>query len=121
MKTLSIALLAAHSLGSFACRRTTPRLAIEDVIELKEKMCACKDKACANEVSHELSTWVSEDKADGKPRVSTDDDKKIAALTKELDTCMTKLMSNTTDTAPAVPAGEPATVPAGDKTADDKR
>jgi len=95
MNKHSIAILAC-SLASFACRKTTPDLAIEDVIELREKMCACKDKACADRVSEALNKWISEDKAEGKPRVSEDDDKKIAAVTEELTNCMTKLM-----TAPA--------------------
>ena len=47
MKTFSIAILAAYALGSSACKATTPRLAIEDVMELKEKTALSREEAAA--------------------------------------------------------------------------
>ena len=144
MKNLSIAILAAVSLFSFAgCKKGGAADAINKMSEFKDKMCACKDKACADKVSEEMNKWGSEQKGDKEAKVTEDDAKKMAAVTEEFSKCMTKLMMPDTaapppaapagdkpadpaaPAAPAAPAGDkpadPAAPPAGDKKPDDKK
>jgi hypothetical protein len=97
MKKISIAFLAAMSLAAFGCNKNNKNKdgeSIAKMTELKDKMCACKDKACSDTVSDELSKWTQEQaKAAGDKPVppSKDDAKKTAAITAELVKCMLKL------------------------------
>jgi hypothetical protein len=97
MKKISIAFLAAMSLAAFGCNKNNKNKGSESIAkmtELKDKMCACKDKACSDTVSDELSKWTQEQAkaADDKPiPPSKEDAKKTAAVTDEMIKCMLKL------------------------------
>jgi hypothetical protein len=88
--------------------------------EARDAICACKDMACANEVSKKMAAQASSgDMAMEKP---TDDDMKVM---KEMSECMTKLASSGGD-KPAADDKKPAAEdkkPAADdkKPADDKK
>lgn len=70
------------------------------VIKIKtysDQMCACKDAACAEKITNEMTTWGQamakkyEGKDEGKP--SEAQTKAIEAATTRLAECMTKLMA----------------------------
>jgi len=107
MKT-SFAFLAAMSLAGSGCHKNQDKggASIARMTELKNKMCACKDKACSDKVSEELSAWKqSQDKPGDKPmRLSEEDDRKLEDVTDELTQCLLKL---------EVPGGSGGAGPAG--------
>jgi hypothetical protein len=86
---VSLACTAACSKGSGAAA------AIAKTNELRDKMCACKDKACIDQVSAELAKWGSEHKAAAGDKVSDDDQKKLTATNDELTKCMSRIASET--------------------------
>jgi hypothetical protein len=108
MKKISIAFLAAMSLAAFGCNKNKDGESIAKMTELKDKMCACKDKACSDTVSDELSKWTQEQakSAGGKPvPPSKENAEKTAAVTDEMIKCMLKL---------EIPGGAGAAGAAGD-------
>lgn len=114
MKNLSIAFLAAMSLASFGCKKKGAdgggyTAAMDD---FATKMCACKDKACADGVSTDMAKWSTEYASKpGAAKVSADDGAKVAAAGQKLADCMTKIA---TDSAmAAVPAAGSDTMMAG--------
>lgn len=82
--------------------------AIAKMTELKDKMCACKDKACTDQVTQEMTRWGSEHKGGETAKVSEEDQKKLVAVTGDMTTCMTKIM-----TAAATAAGSAAAAGSG--------
>lgn len=92
MKKISIAFLAVMSLAAFGCNKNKDGESIAKMTELKDKMCACKDKACSDTVSDELSKWTQEQaKAAGGKPPSKEHAEKTAAVTDEMIKCMLKL------------------------------
>jgi hypothetical protein len=69
--------------------------AIKMLSEFKDQMCACKDVACANKVSDEMTKWSHE-----KPQTDAPPDveslKQMEDLTKQMTACMTKAMTPAT-------------------------
>jgi hypothetical protein len=139
MKNLSIAILAALSLLSFAgCKKKGGGSdAVAKMTEFKDQMCKCADKACAEKVTEAMTKWSSDmakESGDKAAKMSEDDTKKATAVSEEMSKCMTKLMAAAppppapADPAaaapppagdkPADPAAPPAAPPAGDKPAD---
>jgi glycerol dehydrogenase-like iron-containing ADH family enzyme len=134
MKNLSIAVLAALSIMSFAgCKKKGGAGdAIAKMTEFKDQMCKCADKACAEKVTEGMTKWgqeMAKEAADKDSKLSEEDTKKMAAATEEMTKCMTKaMMAGGAMTPPpaaaAAPAGDkpadPAApaAPAGDKPAD---
>jgi hypothetical protein len=130
MKNLSITILAALALASFAgCKKkgggddTTAKLT-----EFKDRMCKCADQPCADKVMVDMNKWGQDaakamDK-DAKP--NEDDMKARQAINEDLIKCQQKLISAATpNPAPPPPAGDkPAepgaapAAPAGDKPAE---
>ena len=132
MKNLSIAIIAALSLLSFAgCKKSGGGSnAIAKMGEFKDQMCKCTDKACADKVAEAMTKWTQEfakeaggDKA-AKP--SEEDTKKTTQIMEEYTKCQGKAMQAgaTPPAAPAAPAGDKpadpaaAAPPAGDKPAE---
>jgi hypothetical protein len=116
MKNLSIAVLAALSLMSFAgCKKKGGASdAIAKMTDFKDQMCKCADKACAEKVTEAMTKWgqdMAKEGGDKEAKISEDDTKKMASVTEEMTKCMTKAMM-----AGAMPP--PAAPPAGDKPAD---
>ncbi|HET7503543.1 MAG TPA: hypothetical protein VFK02_21120 [Kofleriaceae bacterium] len=146
MKNLSIAILAAVSLLSFAgCKKGGGAGdAVAKMTTFKDDMCKCADKACAEKVTEAMTKWgqdMAKEGGDKAAKVSEEDTKKMTALTEEMTKCMTKAMMAGATPPPAgdkpagdkpaepaaaapPPAGdkpaEPAAPPAGDKPAGDK-
>jgi hypothetical protein len=139
MKNLSLALLAAVSLVSVA---GCPRKHKEDgaarvakMAEIRDAMCKCADKPCADKVNEDLIKWGQDQsytEAAGKS-LNDAEAKKLAAVSEELAKCMNKV--NPPGDMPAgnkpagdkpagdKPAGDPANgsaAPAGDKPAGDR-
>jgi hypothetical protein len=96
--------------------------------DMTDKMCACKDKACADGVVADMTKWSTEQakNATGKEaaKMSDEDTKKMADVSKKYSDCMMKAMGGGDMAPPAgdKPAGDkpadPAMAPAGDKPAD---
>lgn len=59
-----------------------------------DRMCACKDKACADAISDEMSKWGAEmaKDADKNVKVTEDDAKRMAEITERFAKCMTAVM-----------------------------
>ena len=117
MKNLSIAILAALSLLSFAgCKKKGGADMIAKMTEFKDQMCKCADKACADKVMADMTKWTQDmakeggDKEAAKP--SEEDMKKSQQVSEEYTKCMQKLM------AAAMPPPPPPAAPAGDKPAE---
>jgi hypothetical protein len=114
MKNLSIAVLAALSLLSFAgCKKKGGGDAIAKMTDFKDQMCKCADKACAEKVTEAMTKWgqdMAKEGGDKEAKISEEDTKKMASVTEEMTKCMTKAMM-----AGATP---PAAPPPGDKPAD---
>jgi len=93
MKKISIAFLAAMSLAAFGCRKNKGGEAIAKLTELKDKMCACKDKTCSDKVSVEFSSWRQEqEKSDGdKPGTPGEEDTKMEEVIDQLSQCLMKI------------------------------
>jgi len=78
--------------------------AVAKLTELKDKMCACKDKACADQVTADMAKWNSEQKVGEAGKVDEGTQKKMAAVSAELGTCMTKLVTEAMASANAAAA-----------------
>jgi hypothetical protein len=78
--------------------------AIAKMTELKDKMCACKDKGCADQVTQEMTRWGADHKTAEALKLSAEDQKKLVGVTGDMTTCLTKI----TTAAAAAAAGSAA-------------
>jgi hypothetical protein len=97
MKKMSIAFVAAMSLVSFAgCKKKGSGDAMGKIVEMKDKMCKCTDKGCADKVNDEYTKWGQEQakNASGKEaeKPNEEDAKKMTDAMKEYGDCMAKAM-----------------------------
>jgi hypothetical protein len=97
MNKLMIASLAALSLFTVAgCKKKGGASdAIAKMEGFSKSMCECKDKACADKVNADMTTWGTEmAKTAGKGDEKPDPDmaKKSADIMTKYTECMTKLM-----------------------------
>jgi Bacterial extracellular solute-binding protein len=78
----------------------------------RDRMCACKDKACASKVSEDMTRW-SQEYANTTDKTPPNDatTKRLAAIAEDLGKCMTQVMGSAGATAPiGVPtSGDPIT------------
>ena len=116
MKNLSIAVLAALSLLSFAgCKKKGGASDVAAKMgEFRDQMCKCTDKACADKVTESMAKWTQDNAKEGAKEAakpSEEDMKKMTAISEEYSKCMQKVMTASMPTPPAAP-------PAGDKPAD---
>lgn len=74
------------------------------LIQFKDEMCACKDKACAEQVSGALTKWKSEHKGE-VGRVSADEKKEMGVALEEIGKCMTQLVTGDAAAGPGAAAG----------------
>jgi hypothetical protein len=97
MKKISIAFLAAMSLASFGCpNKKTAGDGIAKMTEFKDRMCACKDRACTERVTEEMTRWGQEQAKVGAAKdvtMSEEDRRKSVALSEEMGKCMTKILT----------------------------
>lgn len=108
---IAVALLAA--LGG--CKKKDPGpsidVLIEDMAHFRDEMCACKDKACADHVSDEMSRWAS-DKAklpSKAPHLGREQTERMAQIGMEYGKCFTAATSD--GGAGATPSGSAAAPP----------
>src|SRR5258705_8016998 len=95
MKNLTIAFMAAMALMSFGCKKKGGAgEAMAKMEDFKNDMCKCKDSKCAEDVSKKMMEWGQAQSKDQKepPKMSDEDQKKAAAITKEMTDCMQKAM-----------------------------
>lgn len=116
MKNLSIAVLAALSLLSFAgCKKKGGASDVTAKMgEFRDQMCKCTDKACADKVTEAMAKWTQDNAKEGAKEAAkpTEEDvKKMTAISEEYSKCMQKVMTASAPPPPAAP-------PAGDKPAD---
>jgi len=65
---------------------------LSDMKGFRDRLCACKDKACATAISRDMDRWlvgVARDLSDAKPTKAQDD--RADALQAEIKTCLGKL------------------------------
>ncbi|MFN0251276.1 MAG: hypothetical protein ACKV2T_30655 [Kofleriaceae bacterium] len=119
MKNLTIAFLATASLFAVgACKKKGGGGAGEaaaKMSELKDQMCACKDKACADKVQESMTKWTTEmaGKADKNAKMDEASTKKMAELGLAYGECMTKAMMPAADPAGGGGGSAPAPTEGG--------
>ena len=129
MKNLSIAVIAALSLLSFAgCKKSGGGSnAIAKMGEFRDQMCKCTDKACADKVAEAMTKWTQEFAKEGggdkAAKPSEEDTKKTTQIMTEYTACQGKLMQAAAPPPPPPAGDKPAdpaapAAPAGDKPAD---
>ena len=97
MSKLSMFAFAVGSVLAMGCGSKEPiDKAIAGMEDFKAKMCACKDKACADKVNEDMAKWGPEmAKNAGTARDAKPDPeaaKKSAEIMTRYTECMTKLM-----------------------------
>src|ERR1041384_7437348 len=97
MKNLSIAVLAALSLISFAgCKKKSGAGdAIAKMTAFKDQMGQAADKPCAEKVTETMTRCGQNMATEGggkEAKISEDDAKKMASVTEQMPKCMTKAM-----------------------------
>jgi hypothetical protein len=83
--------------------------AMKKMSEFKDKMCACKDTACAQGVSDEMTKWSQEmaKEQQAPPRMTEDDTKHATAIGEEMSKCMQKAMEPVLPDEPIHSAHDP--------------
>ena len=87
---------------------------LDELAKIKDEVCACKDKACADAAHDKYVAWKKGNSKDDKP--SDEQMKKFESLRTELNECRHKLsdttpppaMGGSAAPAPAAPAGSAA-------------
>src|SRR5262249_1675197 len=69
--------------------------AIKKMVEFKNRMCLCPNRACADAVSDEMTKWSQQMamNADQNARVSKEDSKAMESVAEEFTQCATKAMT----------------------------
>ena len=71
---------------------------VAKMTELKDRMCECKDTACATKVNEDMTAWSQAmEKGGAAPRMTEADSEKVAAIGTELGKCMQTAMSEALD------------------------
>ena len=111
-------IIAGLVLALGACKKDKVGQALSEMEGWKDKMCACKDKACADDVEKNFRDWRKEMKSNFSKEeakaVPAEQQKKLVDLTMAMDECRMKVSGDATGAAPA-PAGDtgaPAPAPA---------
>src|SRR4051794_33299659 len=87
--------------GAMAGCKKSGDASIAQMAELKTKMCACKDKACIDQVTSDMAKWSAEHRDTAPDKASAEDQKKLAAISKEMTDCMTRVMRDVSAAAVA--------------------
>ena len=109
MKNFTIVLVAALSLTTLGCKKKGGAGdAMAKMSEFKDKMCACKDKKCADDVQDQMNKWSAENAKNAGDKKAEAPDEKTMKEMQEVGTkygeCMAKAMGGG-DTPPPPPAG----------------
>jgi len=80
--------------------------AMKKMTEFKDQMCACKDTACAQQVSDVMTKWGQQEAQDmaEPPKMTEEDTKKFAQVGEDMGKCMQKAMGGGGDMLPPQPA-----------------
>jgi hypothetical protein len=70
----------------------------------KDKMCACKDKACIDQVTGEMAKWSADHRGEPTEKVSEAELKKMAVISEDITKCMTQITRDTAAAHAAAPA-----------------
>ncbi len=111
MKNFMIVCLAALSVAAIGCKKKDGAgAAMSKMTEYKDKMCGCKDSACAQKVSDEMTKWGQEQAKDNKqsPAMSEEETKKFTQIGEEMGKCMQKAMGGGADMAGSAAVVVPA-------------
>jgi hypothetical protein len=57
----------------------------------KDKMCACKDRACIDQVTGEMAKWSADHRGEATEKASEADQKKMAGISEAITKCMTQV------------------------------
>lgn len=79
---------------------------LDELAKIKDEVCACKDKACADAAHDKYIAWKKGNSKDDKP--SEEQMKKFETLRTELNDCRHKLSDTAAPPPPAAPAGSAA-------------
>src|SRR5258708_3057199 len=88
-------IIVGLALGLGACGKDKIDQAISDLEGWKDKMCACKDKACTDDLEKDYRTWRKEMKSsmskEEAKNASAEKQKKFMELTLAMDECRMRL------------------------------
>jgi len=101
-KIIIAGLVFAAALPGIGCGKGGLDGKLDELAKIKDEVCACKDKACADAAHEKYVAWKKGNSKDDKP--SEDQMKKFETLRTELNDCRHKL-SDTAAPPPAAPAG----------------
>ena len=87
--------------GSVAGCKKSGDASVAQMTELKTKMCACKDKACIDQVTADMAKWSADHPGTAPDKASAEDQKKLAAISTEMTDCMTRVMRDVSAAAVA--------------------
>jgi len=109
-----LAITAGLLLAFTACKKNKWDKAISDTEGFKDQTCACKDKACADEVHKKYKEWEKTMMADmGKDEKPPDNIiEKAEKVEKEMRDCRHKFDKDDMAAPPAPPAGGEGAAPA---------
>ena len=87
-----------------APKRINTDAAMRAMTAFKDQMCACRDTACAQHVSDEMTTWGQQQAKDNAepPRMTEEETKAFTQIGEEMGKCMQRAMEPA-DAAPAQP------------------
>lgn len=113
-----VAIIAGLVLAFAGCKKNKWDQAVSDTEGFRDKMCACKDKACTEDVHKQYKDWEKGmmDKMDKDEKPSDSVIEKAEKAEKEMKECRKKFRDAEAPAAP--PAGDtaapaPAAPPAG--------
>jgi len=112
MRNFSIIIVA--SLLALGCGKGGLDGKLDELSKIKDEVCACKDKACADTAHDKYIAWKKGNNKDDKP--SDDQMKKFSELRDQLNECRHKISDTAAPAggsaamapAPAAPAGSAA-------------
>src|SRR5256885_362165 len=106
-------LLAAFLAFATACKKSGGSEAIAKMTELKDRMCACKDKACVDQVSSDMARWSSGHRGGEADKLSDEDQKKLTDLSGELTRCISQVARETADSSATARSAAGSGAPTG--------
>src|SRR6185503_1141221 len=96
MSNISIAFLAAVLLASFGCKNKGGGEVVAKMTEFKDRMCACKNKACTDKVTEDMTKWnqeLAKTGGDKEAKLNDDAQNKVMLASDEMTRCLQKIAS----------------------------
>lgn len=79
------------------CKPMTSTCIIDTLDAFSNRMCGCKDRACADKVNGDMTSWaqtIAEDPTMASSKPTESEVKRATAVTQKYAECMTKLIAN---------------------------